>query len=348
MTAPLGLLVAPASGIAAQYDLFFWILVAVCGAVALAIAIFVVYSAIRYHRRSPNELPPQIKGNVKLEIVWTVIPLIIFMGMFAWGATLYFDIERPPRNATEVYVVARQWMWKLQALDGRREIDELHVPVGQPVKLIMTSQDVIHSFFVPAFRVKQDVLPDRYTTVWFQPDKPGKYHLFCAEYCGTKHSGMIGYVYVMEPREYSLWLAQGGAEGSLASTGEKYFHQFSCANCHHFDGHGPCPDLKGLYLRNVALSTGQSVVADESYIRESIVDPGAKIVAGFTNYMPSFKGRLTEEQLVALVAYIKAIGPEPGTQQPSSAGDVPKNYAVPPGITGAGPAGVSSDQPRGH
>ena len=345
----LCVLVAPASSVAAEYDLLFWILVAVCGVVALAIAVFVVYSAIRYHRRSENELPPQIRGNTRLEIIWTVIPLFIFMGMFAWGAELYFEIERPPRNATEIYVVARQWMWKLQTLDGRREIDELHVPVGKPVKLIMTSQDVIHSFFVPAFRIKQDVLPDRYTTVWFNPDKPGKYHLFCAEYCGARHSGMIGYIYAMEPREYSLWLSQGAAEGSLASTGEKYFHQFGCANCHHFDGHGPCPDLKGLYQRNVLISTGQYVVADESYLRESIVDPGAKIVAGFTNYMPVFKGRITEEQLIALIAYIKAIGPEAGTQQPSSAGDIPKTYAVPPGISGAGAApGVSNDQSRAH
>ncbi|HTS28139.1 MAG TPA: cytochrome c oxidase subunit II [Bryobacteraceae bacterium] len=346
MTAAL-LFLAP-SRIAAEYDWLFWILVTICGLVALAIATFIVFSAIRYHRRSENELPPQIRGNIKLELTWTVVPLIIFMGMFAWGATLYFDIERPPGDATEIYVVAKQWMWKLQAPDGRREIDELHVPVGRPVKLIMTSQDVIHSFFVPAFRIKQDVLPNRYTTIWFQPDKPGKYHLFCAEYCGMKHSGMIGYIYAMEPREYSLWLAQGGAEGSLASTGEKLFHQFGCANCHHFDGHGPCPDLKGLYRRQVLITTGATVVADESYIRESIVDPGAKIVAGFTNYMPVFKDRLTEDQLVALIAYIKAIGPEPGTQQPSSAGDVPQGYGAQPGITGPGTPGVSGDQPKAH
>jgi cytochrome c oxidase subunit 2 len=322
-------------------------LVAVCGLVATGIAVFVVFAAIRYRRRRDNELPPQISGNIRLEIAWTAIPLLIFMGMFAWGATLFVDLRQPPRNATEIYVVAKQWMWKLQALDGRREINELHVPVGRPVKLIMTSQDVIHSFFVPAFRVKQDVLPNRYTTLWFQPDKPGKYHLFCAEYCGTKHSGMIGYIYAMEPREYALWLAQGGAEGSLASTGEKLFHQFGCANCHHFDGHGPCPDLKGLYRRPVLITTGQTVIADESYIRESIVDPGAKIVAGFANFMPNtFKDQLTEDQIIALIAYIKAIGPEPGAQQPSSAGEVPQSYGETPGIAGPGSPGVISDQPE--
>jgi cytochrome c oxidase subunit II len=344
---PAFLLLAPSS-IAAEWDWLFWLLVVICGGVSLVIAVFVVYAALKYHRRSDNELPPQIEGNLKLEITWTVIPLIIFMGMFAWGATLYFDIERPPGNATEVYVVARQWMWKLQSPDGRREIDELHVPIGRPVKLIMTSQDVIHSFFVPAFRIKQDILPDRYTTIWFQPQKPGKYHLFCAEYCGMKHSGMIGYVYAMDPRDYELWLQQGGAEGSLASTGEKLFHQFGCANCHHFDGHGPCPDLKGLYRRPVLITTGQTVIADESYIRESIVDPGAKIVAGFSNYMPVFRGRITEDEIIALIAYIKAIGPQPGTEQPASAGSVPQSYGVSPGIAGSGPPGVSGDQPRVH
>ena len=338
---------APASRTAVQFEWLFWSLVVVCGAVALGIAVFVVYCAIRYHRRREDELPPQIQGNLKLEFTWTVVPLIIFLGMFAWGSRLYFDIERPPGRATDIYVVAKQWMWHVQYLDGRREINELHVPIGRPVRILLTSQDVIHSFFVPAFRIKQDVLPARYRTIWFQADKPGKYHLFCAEYCGTNHSGMIGYVYAMEPREYNLWLSQGGAEGSLASTGEKYFHQFGCANCHRFDGHGPCPDLKGLYLRNVLTTTGQTVIADESYIRESIVYPAAKIVAGFTNYMPSFRDRLTEDQLVALIAYIKAIGPEPGTQQPSSSGNVPSTYGVQPGIAGGSP-GISTDQPRVH
>lgn len=345
---PAFLLVAPASAVAVEYDWLFWILVVVCGAVALAIAVFVIYCAMRFHRIRENELPPQIQGSLKLEVTWTVIPLILFLGMFAWGASLYFEMERPPANATEVYIVARQWMWKAQYLDGRREIDELHVPLGRPVKLIMTSEDVIHSFFVPAFRVKQDVLPNRYTTVWFEPTKAGKYHLFCAEYCGAKHSGMIGYIYAMEPHEYAAWLANGAAEGSLASTGEKMFHQFGCSNCHHFDGRGPCPDLRGLYRRPVQLTTGDTVIADESYIRESIVDPAAKIVAGFSNYMPVFKDVVTEDQLVELIAYIKAIGPPPGTQQPSSAGEAPQSYGETPGISGNGPSGITTDQNRAH
>ena len=334
-----------ASSIAAEYDYLFWSLVVVCGLVSLGIACFVVYAALRYHRRSEDQLPPQTTGSMRLEILWSAIPLVLFMGMFGWGATLYFDIERPPNNAAPIYVIARQWMWKAQYVDGRREINELHVPVGVPVKLIMTSQDVIHSFFVPAFRVKQDVLPNRYTTIWFQPSKPGKYHLFCAEYCGTKHSGMIGWIYAMDRQQYQQWLAQGAAEGSLASMGEKMFHQFGCANCHHFDGQGPCPNLKDLYLRPVLLSNGQTVTADESYIRESIVDPGAQIVAGFANVMPTFKGQLQEDQLVALVAFIKSIGPQPGDEESFSSGSTPRLYGTQPGIAGPGATSEAGTRP---
>ena len=338
-------LLLAASAVADEYDLLFWSLVVVCGTVALGIACFVVFAAIRYHRRSPDQVPPQIRGDLRLEILWSAIPLGIFLAMFTWGAKLYFDIERPPDDATEVYVVAKQWMWKVQYLDGRREINELHVPVGRPVKLVLTSQDVIHSFFVPAFRVKQDVLPNRYTTIWFKPEHAGKYHLFCAEYCGTKHSGMIGWVYAMDRQQYSSWLAQGAAEGSLASTGEKMFHQFACANCHHFDGHGPCPNLQGLYRRPVQLASGETVVADESYIRESILDPGAKIVAGFTNRMPTFKGQLQEDQIVQLIAYIKSIGPRSGTEQWTSSGETPQPYGTQPGIAGPGSTHTAGTQP---
>lgn len=334
-----------ASSVARDYDWLFWSLVMLCGTVTLGIACFVVYSAIRYRRRDENELPPQIHGSMKLEIVWTAIPLFIFMGIFAWGADLYFDIERPPRNAVDVYVIAKQWMWKIQYTDGRREINALHVPVGTPVVLNMTSQDAIHSFYVPDFRIKQDVLPDRYTTVWFQAERPGKYHLFCAEYCGAKHSGMIGWVYAMNREDYQRWLAQGAAEGSLASTGEKYFHQFGCSNCHHFDGHGPCPDLRGLYGRQVLITGGPPVIADESYIRESIIKPKAKIVEGFADIMPTFDGQLTEDQLMALVAYVKSIGPEPGTEEPTAAGSTPKSYGTQPGIAGPGATSISNTNP---
>jgi len=307
----------------------------VCGLVSLGIAIFLVYSAIHYHRRRENAMGAQIKGNTRAEAIWIITPFIIFMGMYVWGAKLYFDIEQPPRDAVEMYVVGKQWMWKIQHPEGEREIDELHIPVGRPIKLTMTSEDVIHSFYVPAFRTKQDVIPGRYTTTWFEATKPGKYHLFCAEYCGTKHSGMIGYVYAMTPANYQRWLTEGAPEGSLASQGEKLLHQYGCANCHHFGSQGRCPDLRNLYMHPVQISTGQIVTADESYIRESILDANAKVVYGFhPNIMPDFSQLLKEEQVVALISYIKALGPPPGSQQPSSAGTAPQQYGTQPGIAG--------------
>lgn len=334
-----------ASSVASEYNWLFWTLVVVCGAVTLAIACFVIYAAVRYRRRSEDELPPQIHGNFRLEMVWTAIPLFLFMGMFGWGAVLYFDIERPPRNATQVYVIAKQWMWKIQYLDGQREINAVHVPVGEPVQLIMTSQDAIHSFFVPDFRIKQDVLPGRYTTIWFQAEKPGKYHLFCAEYCGTKHSGMIGWVYAMDRQDYQAWLRQGAAEGSLASTGEKLFHQFGCANCHHFDGHGPAPDLQGLYGRQVLLKDAAPSTADETYIRQKLMDPKLTTVLGFENIMPTFDGQLTEEQVIALISYIKALGPPSGSRLSTSSGSTPQEYGTTPGIGEPGASGNAQTEP---
>jgi cytochrome c oxidase subunit 2 len=314
------------SSVTREYDLFFWSMVGLCSVVGTGIALFLIWSAWRYRRKDPNELPPQIQMNIPAEVTWITIPTLLFLVMFTFGTKLYFDIERAPDNAEDVYVVAKQWMWKLQHLGGQREINTLHVPVGRAIKLNMISQDVIHSFFVPAFRIKQDVLPRRYTTIWFKAMKPGTYHLFCAEYCGTEHSQMIGWVYAMSPRNYQLWLEQGAAEGSLASTGEKLFHQFGCSNCHHFDGHGRGPNLMGLYLRPVQLSTGQTVIADETYIRQSILNSRAQIVQGFQPMMPTFQGQLSEEQVVDLIAYIKAIGPQPGTEMPSGPGEELGDY----------------------
>ena len=324
-----------ASSVSGEVNFFFILMVVLCGTVATAIAIFLIYSAVRYHRRRDDEMGAQTRNNIPAEVAWTVIPFILFMGMFGWGSKLYFDIERPPDDAISMYAVGKQWMWKIQHPEGAREINELHIPVGRPVKLTMTSEDVIHSFFVPAFRTKQDVLPKRYTTTWFEATRPGKYHLFCAEYCGTKHSGMIGYVYAMPPREYQTWLTQGAAEGSLASMGEKYFHQYGCSNCHHFGTQGRCPDLRNLYMRPVQILGGETVTADESYIRESILDPDAKIVYGFQPHiMPNFSGQLSEEQVLDLISYIKALGPQPGTELPSSSGTAPKEYGSQPGIAG--------------
>ncbi len=335
-----------ASSISGEFEWFFWVMVIVCTLTATCIAGVLIYSAIRFHRQRENQMGSQRRYNIPAEIAWTVIPFFAFMGMFAYGAKLYFDIERPPDNAIPVYVVAKQWMWKLQHPSGQREINELHVPVGQPIKLTMTSQDVIHSFFVPAFRIKQDVLPGRYTSIWFEATRPGKFHLFCAEYCGTKHSGMIGWVYAMEPREYQTWLSQGGAEGSLAAEGEKLFHQYACANCHHFDNQGRCPDLRNLYGAPVQISTGDIVTADDSYIRESILDPRAKIVNGFAPIMPTFEGQLSEEQVIALIAFIRSLGPQSHTQEPSSSGSAPADYGSQKGIAGPGATSISNTKPE--
>jgi cytochrome c oxidase subunit II len=345
MIAYLGLWSGPASSVAGQVDLLFALLLVICTAVSVGIAVFLIYSAIRYHRKVENELGSQKRYNVLVETAWTVLPFIFFMGFFAWGAKLYFEIKRPPDNAISMYVVGKQWMWKIQHPEGQREINELHIPVGRPVKLTMTSEDVIHSFFVPAFRTKQDVLPSRYTVTWFEATQPGKYHLFCSQYCGTKHSGMIGWVYAMSARDYQTWLTQGAAEGSLASTGEKYFHQFGCANCHHFGSQGRCPDLRNLYMRPVLLTNRQTITADDSYIRKKLRDPDAQVPWGFsTGVMPNFAGVVSEEQVLALLSYIKALGPQPGTQEPSSSGAVPAAYGVQKGIGGPGATSNAGSQ----
>lgn len=341
----LDLLPPTASAYADELNSFFWVMVALCGAVAVGIAIFIVYCAVKYRRRDPDELPEQISGNLKIEGTWTIIPLILFLGMFGWGAKTYFDVEEPPPNTLNVYVVAKQWMWKIEHSNGIREINTLHIPTGRPVRLTMISEDVIHDFFVPAFRTKQDVLPNRYMTIWFQATKAGKYHLFCAEYCGAKHSGMIGWIYAMNPSDYQLWLEQGAGEGSLASTGEKLFHQFGCSNCHHFDGHGPGPDLHGLYGHPVTLNTGITETADETYIRECILGTKGGRVAGFTDIMPSFQGQLSEEQMLALVSYIKSMGPESDVRMPSEPGTALEQNGTQPGIAGPGSSSISQTKP---
>jgi len=243
--------------------------------------------------------------------------------MFSWGASVFMKIVRPPDDAIQIYAGGKQWMWKIQHMEGQREINELHIPVGRPVKLLMTSEDVIHSFYVPAFRTKQDVLPGRYTTTWFQATKPGKYHLFCTEYCGTKHSGMIGSVYAMEPQDYQAWLSGGAPEGSMASSGAKLFQDLACSNCHRTDSQGRCPNLENLFGSTVQLSGGGTVKADEAYLRESILNPDKHIVAGYQPIMPTFQGLVTEEGLVQLIEYIKSLGPKPGAARPVGAGTTP-------------------------
>jgi cytochrome c oxidase subunit II len=300
----------PASSGAGNVDALFIFLVLLAGFMSLAIFTLIVVFALKYRYRPGHKAEP-IEGSVPLEVTWSVVPLAIFMVIFVWGAILYFRERTPPREADEVYVVAKQWMWKLEHEQGQKEINELHVPVGRDIKLVMTSQDVIHSFYVPAFRIKQDVLPGRYTTVWFHPTRPGVYHLFCAEYCGTAHSGMIGQVVVLEPAQYQAWLAGGITSGSLAASGESLFQQLGCPTCHRSDVQGRGPNLVGVFGKPVQLEDGRTVTADENYIRESILSPNAKIVSGFKPIMPTFQGLVSEDQLTALVAYIKSLSQSP-------------------------------------
>lgn len=296
-----------ASTEAKNVDALFIFMLALCGFVALLVVALIIYFAVRYRRRSENQLA-QWAGSVSwLEWTWTIVPFIIFIGIFIWGVKLYFAAIRPPPEALEINVVAKQWMWKFQHPEGQREIDELHVPVGRPVKLRLISQDVIHSFFVPDFRIHRDVLPGRYLYVWFEATKPGRYHLFCSQYCGTDHSGMVGYVYVMEPAEYERWLT-GGGEGSLASQGQKLFRQLACNTCHTGDSTARGPSLDNLYGSNVQLQDGTTLTADESYLRESILNPRAKLVAGFQPIMPTFQNQVDEGQVLLLIDYIKSLG----------------------------------------
>ena len=310
-----------ASTMAGNVDALFIFLIIVTGMMTLLVFSAVIYFAARY-RRQKGVLAEQIEGSTPLEITWSIIPLAVFMVIFLWGAVVYFKNRTPPRDSAEVYVVAKQWMWKLEHAEGQREINELHIPVGRDVKLIMTSQDVIHSFFIPAFRIKQDVLPGRYTVEWFHATKPGTYHLFCAEYCGTQHSGMIGSIIVMEPAQYEAWMSNT-SNGTMASSGEKIFSELGCSTCHRAGMPGRGPNLQGLFGKPVQLADGRTITADENYLRESVLDPGAKIVNGFRPVMPTFQGLVSEEQLSALVAYMKSLS-ESGRAGPStSAAQVP-------------------------
>jgi cytochrome c oxidase subunit II len=303
-----------ASTMASRVDWLYFFLLAVSIFFSLLIAGLIVFYAVKYRRRSADSVGAQIHGGLVLELTWTIVPFLITMVIFVWGASVFFAMAHPPDETINIYVVGKQWMWKFQHLDGQREIDELHVPVGRPVKLIMTSEDVIHDVFVPAFRVKADVVPGRYTNLWFQATKPGRYRLFCAEYCGTKHSGMIGQVVVMEPSEYQTWLSGGAAEGSLASAGAKLFQDLACNTCHRPDAQGRGPVLEGLFGRTVTLQNGETVTVDEAYVRESILQPAAKIASGFQPIMPTFQGLVTEEQLLELIEYVKSLHALPQVQ----------------------------------
>jgi len=338
-----------ASSVSPLVDGLYLGLVAITGVVSLLIWIVVFYFAIKYRRRPDNELAQEQEPPAALEMTWIVIPTIIFLLIFVAGAWVFFRMNRVPANAIEVYATGRQWMWKFQHPTGQREINTLHVPVNRPVKITMASEDVIHSLWFPAFRVKMDVLPNRFRTMWFTATRPGKYHIFCAEYCGTLHSGMIGSVIVMDSASYQRWLA-GGTEGSLASQGEKLFEKFACNTCHTNTAGARGPNLAGLYGKTIQLTNGQSVVADENYIRESILNPQAKIAAGFQPIMPTFQGQVSEDDLIRLLAYVRTLGTEQPVATPvESPQSMQQSSGAPTTRGGAGgsspPAGAPNAAP---
>jgi cytochrome c oxidase subunit 2 len=312
-----------ASSYAQQLDPLFIFMCVISVLITLVVFCSVVYLALRYRRRAPDERPAPVHEPHWFENAFAGTMFVVFMVMFFWGARVYFYAYKDAPDALEIHVIGKQWMWKVQHPDGTREINALHVPLGQRVQLTMGSQDVIHSFYIPAFRVKQDVVPGRYSKMFFEPTKVGEYHLFCAEYCGTQHSGMIGTVTVMEPEKYQEWLAGTVPDESPSESGAKLFQQYGCITCHGVQA----PSLAGVYGSevDVVLPSGQRqrVVADEQYLRESIMDSGAKVVAGYQPIMPSFRQQLSEEQLIQLIAYIKSLrGAQSGNGPPAEGGPV--------------------------
>ncbi len=302
-----------ASTIAGGVDAVYFLLVGLSVFFTLLILFLILFFAIRYRRGSQANRAGLVFESRKLEFVMLFVPFILAMTVFVVQAQAYFNLYRPPVDALDIYIVGKQWMWKVQHPEGQAEINQLHVPVNRPVRLIMTSQDVIHSFYIPAFRIKQDVLPGRYTSIWFEATKPGTYHLFCAEFCGTDHAQMGGSVIVMPEAEYQAWLASSVTSGvSMVESGQPLFQQYGCATCHRTDNQGIGPSLVGVFGKQVQLDNGQTVTADEEYLRESIVNPHAKTVAGYPAIMPTFQGQISDEGIQQIIAYIKSLKAEGG------------------------------------
>jgi cytochrome c oxidase subunit 2 len=296
-----------ASSVASDVDLLYFFILAVCSFFAILVSAAVVYFAFKYRRQHPDEVGADIHGSVALELLWTGIPFVLAMVMFVWGAEVYFRLAKPPADAMEVFVVGKQWMWKVQHPAGVREINELHVPINRNVKITIGSEDVLHDYYIPAFRVKMDAVPGKLTTMWFKATKPGTYQIFCAEYCGTQHSGMIGHVIAMEEQEYEAWLTGIPSTATPQEAGELLFTKYACITCHTGDATARGPALADLFGKPVRLADGRTVVADENYYRESIMTPMAKVVEGFQPIMPTFQGLISEEQLMQMIAYLKTL-----------------------------------------
>lgn len=299
-----------ASTIAQGVDQLYYLLTVITLFFTALIFGMIFYFMIRYRRRRESDIASGPNDNLPLELTWTIIPALMCVVLFIWGSFLYVRNSRPPKSSMEIFVIGKQWMWHIEHPEGVREINELHVPVNTPVRIILTSQDVIHDFYIPAFRVKKDALPGRYTSLWFEATEVGTYHLYCAQYCGTDHSKMIGWVYVMNPTDYANWLAGGSKTESMAEAGEKLFGRYSCSTCHLADGTGRGPSLVGLFGKPEKLQGGESRVVDETLIRQAISVPNSVLLPNYPPIMPSFQGQINEEQLLQLISYIKSLGSE--------------------------------------
>lgn len=339
-----------ASDTAVMVERVFWGMTLFSGVIILTVGVLVLYFCVRYRAGSRRPRSPISENVERMEIAWIIILSVLALGMFGWAGKVYYDLASPPADARTIYIVGKQWMWQAEHPGGRREINELHLPAGEPVRLVITSQDVIHSFFVPSFREKMDAVPGRYTTMWFTARDQGEYHLFCAEYCGADHSRMVGRVVVMEPTEYQHWLGPapgdqgpipgtpGTARGGLAVGGRGAFFQLGCNACHVPAASVRAPRLDGIFGQQVRLDNGQLLIADEQYIRESILNPNAKLSAGYPppSLMPTYQGRITEEQLREIVEFIRSLRhgwpPEysaPAGAQPGSTPAVPAPGGTP-------------------
>jgi cytochrome c oxidase subunit 2 len=316
MSAPFHLLPADGAASATRLDSLALCLLLLTGAVALGVMAMTIVFCVRYRAASKADRSHVPSKGRFIEIAWAVIPLLLFLFLYAWGAVDYAALYRPEPAATPVFVVAKQWMWKAEHRNGRREVGQLHLPLGRPVRLVITSQDVIHSFFVPAFRIKQDAVPGRYTAIGFTPSKAGEYQLFCAEYCGTEHAMMTGKIVVLPPAEYARWLAEGPRQPGMAARGFALFRQYGCSGCHGAGSSVHAPDLTNLLGRRVHLQDGRELLADEAYVRDSILEPRKDVVAGYEPIMPSFAGQIGEEDVLAIIEYIRESGHDPSTERP--------------------------------
>jgi cytochrome c oxidase subunit 2 len=320
MLSGISLFPVQASTYAPEVDNLYLFLIAVASFFAIIVVVLVLYFSIKYRDDTGLKVGAPITGSIPLEIGWSLVPFLVAMGIFVWATTVFFHSVRPPAETLDIYSTGKRWMWRFQHVDGQREINQLHVPVGRPVKVTFTSEDVLHDLYIPVFRVKADAIPGRYSSIWFTATKTGEYHLFCAEYCGTRHSGMIGTIYVMEPDEYQAWLAGGGqAGGTMQARGQQLFQQLACSSCHLTDGTGRGPSLVGVFGSQIKLSNNLNVVADESYVRESILTPQMKLVNGYQPIMPTFQGLVNEDQLLSLIEYVKSLSANQAAGQQASA-----------------------------